>query len=141
MPEKYKVFESGPLSAWGSAQGWEEGQDGRKFLDQEIGLKNFGASVNSIPPGQGCGYWHSHTRMEELYLFVEGEGEMALDDTVIKIKPGTSVRVATNVMRSWRALPTSPTSLKWICVRGGETPLSQVGQDAYPITDKSYPWD
>ena len=141
MSDKYKVFEAGPLTAWGNAQGWQEGQAGRKFLDGEIDLQNFGVSVNAILPGKGCGYWHSHTRMEELYLFVEGEGEMALDDKVIRIKPGTAVRVGTNVMRSWRALPTSPTSLKWICVRGGDVPLSQVGADAYPITDKPYPWD
>lgn len=141
MSDPNKVFECGPLDSWGAAQGWEDWQHGRKFLDQEVGLQNFGASVNAIPAGQGCGYWHSHTRMEELYLFIEGEGEMALDQKVIPLKPGTAVRVGQNVMRSWRALPTSPTALKWICIRGGDVPLDKIGQDAYPITDKPYPWD
>ena len=53
---------------------------GRFFLETAVPLEYFGVSINSREPGAGADYWHAHTTLEELYLFLEGEGEMALDD-------------------------------------------------------------
>jgi uncharacterized cupin superfamily protein len=102
-------------------------------------LEFFGVSINATAPGDGAGYWHSHSVMEELYLFLDGEGEMALDDVVLKVGPGTAVRVGQGVQRTWRCLPGSPSPLRWICVRGGGKSRELIGDDTSRGT-KPLPW-
>jgi hypothetical protein len=56
------------------------------------------------------------------------------------VKAGTVVQVSPGVMRTWRALPESPTNLKWICIRAGQKPLPAVPDDAEPIRGLPMPW-
>ena len=48
-------------------------------------------TANAYEPGEEAGYWHTHSEIEELYVFLEGRGEMGLDDDVITVGPGTVV--------------------------------------------------
>jgi uncharacterized cupin superfamily protein len=143
MPDKYKVFDVGPMSDWNRFYGGlspATAAPGRKFLDQDLALDFFGVSINSREPGQGADYWHAHSILEELYFFLEGEGEMALDDEVVPVTSGTAIRVAQGVMRTWRCKPDSPVPLKWICIRAGGAKLKDIPKDAQPITDRPFPW-
>jgi len=143
MPDPYQIMEFGPMSSWGDFYGGfsaESMAPGRKFVDKEMDLDFFGVSINSRSPGEGADYWHAHSILEELYLFLEGEGELALDDTIIPVKAGTAVRVGQGVMRTWRATPGSPVPLKWICIRGGGARLKDIPRDAAPNREIPLPW-
>lgn len=143
MPDAYQVYELGPTDTWGNFTGGLSPQTsapGRRFLDKDMALDFFGVSINSREPGTGADYWHAHSVLEELYLFLEGEGELALDDQVIPVKAGTAVRVGQGVMRTWRAKPDSPTPLRWICIRAGGAKLAEIPRDAQPLRDRPLPW-
>ena len=149
MEKAYTIFELGSPGAWKDNVTINRisGQPmvGRRFVDRDLPLVYFGVSVNSTAPGDGAGYWHSHSVLEELYLFLDGEGELALDGEVLRVGPGTAVRVGQGVQRTWRCLPSSPVPLRWICVRGGGAPRAEIGDDTtrgtlplpWTIPDKS----
>ena len=100
---------------------------GRLFVERELDLSFFGLTVNSREPGEGAHFWHTHSAIEELYLFLTGTGVMGLDDDVVPVGPGTAVRVDPGVWRTWRAASSSAEPLRWICIRGGDGPLSSTG--------------
>ena len=143
MSGNYQVYEHGDLRAWGRYTDGLSPQStapGRFFLDKNLPLEYFGVSLNSREPGEGAEYWHAHSILEELYLFLEGEGELALDDEIIAVKAGTAVRVGQGVMRTWRASPKSKGPLKWICIRAGGAKLKDIPKDASPLRDRPLPW-
>jgi mannose-6-phosphate isomerase-like protein (cupin superfamily) len=143
MPEGYQVYEHGPLHTWGGHFGGLSPQSaapGRFFLDKDMPLEFFGVSLNSRESGTGADYWHAHSILEELYLFLEGEGELALDDDIIPVKAGTAVRVGQGVMRTWRASPSSPGPLRWLCIRAGGGKLKEIPRDAQPNRERPLPW-
>jgi mannose-6-phosphate isomerase-like protein (cupin superfamily) len=109
-------------------------------VDHELSPGLIGMSATSYEPGEQAGYWHSHSVLEEVYVFLEGLGQMGLGDEVIDVQPGTVVRVSPGVMRTWRCAPESPTQLKWLCIRAGQDPLPAIPDDAVPITDIPMPW-
>jgi mannose-6-phosphate isomerase-like protein (cupin superfamily) len=105
-------------------------------------MKNqfIGLTVNALEPGEEAGYWHTHSEIEELYIFIAGQGQMGLDEDVVEVSAGTVVRVGQNVMRTWRAKPEAGEQLRWLCVRAGGTELPEFPNDAQVITDKAMPW-
>jgi uncharacterized cupin superfamily protein len=142
LPEGCQRFEAGPLDAWGDAYGGHSeatSAPGRRVLDKEIPLEFIGVTVNSREPGEGAHYWHSHAVIEELYLFLEGEGVMALDDELLPVHAGSAVRVTQGVRRSWRASPDSPGPMRWVCIRAGGAPLTEL-RDATLYPEIPLPW-
>ena len=143
MPDGYQIFELGALNTWGEHFGGLSPQTlapGRRFLEKDLALDYFGVSVNSREPGTGANYWHAHSVLEELYLFIEGKGELALDDEVIPVQAGTAVRVGQGVQRTWRAAPDSPGPLRWLCIRAGGARLKEIPRDATPDRERPFPW-
>ena len=143
MSKSYQVYEHGELSRWGAYTDGLSPQStapGRYFLEKQLPLEFFGVSLNSREPGEGADYWHAHSTLEELYLFLEGEGELAMDDDIIPVRAGTAVRVGQGVMRTWRASPNSPGPLRWICIRAGGAKLKEIPKDATPRRDRPLPW-
>lgn len=141
----YQITNLGALSEWGDFYGGfsvQTSYQGRRLVEREVPLEFFGLTVNSREPGSSVDYWHSHAVLEELYLFLEGEGEMGLDHEVVAVTAGTAIRVGQGVMRIWRCTPSSPTALKWICIRAGGGPLAEVSGDATKImaTERPLPW-
>ncbi len=61
-----------------------------KLLASEdtIGCKNICMGVSFFPPKKP-GPPHKHEIEEELIYCIEGEGEIIIDDSPVKIKPGT----------------------------------------------------
>jgi mannose-6-phosphate isomerase-like protein (cupin superfamily) len=109
-------------------------------IDHEINTEVIGFTATAYEPGEEAGYWHSHSELEEVYVFLEGEGQMGLDDEVVDVHPGTVVHVGTGVMRTWRCKPDSPAQLRWLCIRAGGGPLKAIPDDAHPIRDIPMPW-
>ena len=139
----YSVTEIGSLESWRDHFGGfvpETTRDGRRVVDHELKGEVIGMSATAYEPGEEAGYWHSHSILEEVFVFLEGEGQMGLDDDVIDVRAGTIVQVSPGVMRTWRCTPESPTQLKWLCIRAGQIPLPAIPDDAEPIRDIPMPW-
>ena len=139
----YSVTNIGPLDSWRNHYGGfvpETTRDGRRVVDHELNTDIIGFTATSYEPGEEAGYWHSHDELEEVYVFLEGKGQMGLDGDVVEVGPGSVVHVGTGVMRTWRCTPDSPTNLKWLCIRAGQIPLPAIPDDAVPIRDIPMPW-
>jgi mannose-6-phosphate isomerase-like protein (cupin superfamily) len=139
----YEIAQIGALDEWRSHFGGFDtarSRGGRRIVDHELTMQYIGMSANALEPGEEAGYWHTHTRIEELYVFLDGRGQMGLDDDVVEVGPGSVVRVGQDVWRTWRALPNSSTELRWLCIRAGGTELPHSPDDGTRDTDRPMPW-
>ncbi|MGO1837895.1 MAG: cupin domain-containing protein [Candidatus Microbacterium stercoravium] len=127
----YNVTQIGTVDAW----------TGKEFVEGELGAANVGISVNATEPGGESPFWHSHARIEEVYLVLEGTGEIAIGDDIVPLQAGTLVRVSPGSMLALRCLPDSPAPMKWICVRAGADSLADIGNDATLDSDRPFPWN
>ena len=118
----------------------ETNKQGRRVVDHELESEVIGLSVTAYEPGEEAGYWHSLSELEEVYVFLDGHGQMGLDDDLVEVTPGTVIHVGTGVMRTWRCRPDSPSQLRWICIRAGGGKLEAIPTDAVPVRDIPMPW-
>ena len=139
----YQVTAIGGLDQWRSHFGGflpDRSRDGRRIVDHELTMQYIGMSANALEPGEEAGYWHTHARIEELYVFLEGSGQMGLDDDVVEVGAGTVVRVGQGVARTWRALPSSGGQLRWLCIRAGGGELPHLPDDSARLPERPMPW-
>lgn len=139
----YQVLGIGALDEWRDHYGGfrpASSRDGRRVVDHELAMQYIGVTANALEPGEEAGYWHAHARIEELYVFLEGHGQMGLDDDVIDVAPGTVVRVGQGVWRTWRCTPDSPTQLRWLCIRAGGYELPEYPDDSERDEGHPAPW-
>jgi len=139
----YEAIEIGSLDRWRAHHGgFDEARsrDGRRVVDHELTMQYIGLTANALAPGEEAGYWHVHERIEELYVFLDGRGQMALDDEVVEVGPGTVIRVGQGVARTWRALPGSGGELRWLCIRAGGEELPRLPDDSRRLPERPMPW-
>lgn len=139
----YEVTQIGAPDEWrANFGGFDErrSRDGRRVVDHELTMQYIGMTANAFVPGEEAGYWHAHTHVEELYVFLAGRGQMGLDDDVVDVAAGTVVRVGQGVWRTWRALPESPEELRWLCIRAGGEQLPHLPDDSSRAPDRPMPW-
>jgi len=139
----FELTQIGALDEWRDFYGGfhpTRSRDGRRVLDFELQLQYIGMTANAFEPGEEAGYWHTHSSVEELYVFLEGRGQMGLDDEVIDVGPGSVVRVGQGVWRTWRALPDSPTQMRWLCIRAGGEELPEIPNDSQRDSERPAPW-
>ena len=139
----YQVTQIGALNEWrGHVGGFDRirSRDGRRIVDHELTMQYIGLSANALEPGEEAGYWHAHSRVEELYVFLEGSGQMGVGDEVIDVGPGSVVRVGQNVWRTWRATPGHSAQLRWLCIRAGGERLPRSPDDSSRAPDRPMPW-
>lgn len=139
----YEITDIGAMDAWRAHFGGfvpERSRDGRRVVDHELAMQYIGMTVNALLPGEDAGYWHTHSRVEELYVFLEGRGQMGLEDDVVDVGPGSVVRVGQGVWRVWRALPDSPGELRWLCIRAGGEALPRIPDDSSRDAERPMPW-
>jgi mannose-6-phosphate isomerase-like protein (cupin superfamily) len=138
----YEVTQIGGLDQWREFYGGftpEKSRDGRRVVDHELTMQYIGMTANSYEPGEEAGYWHRHARVEELYVFLEGRGQMGLDDVVVDVAAGSVVRVSQGVWRTWRAVPDGP-GLRWLCIRAGGSELPHLPDDSERDEARPSPW-
>lgn len=134
---EYKVVNVGPLSKW---QDLEGAAKGKVFIDGDLGSEFIGTSVNSTPPGGQSPFWHVHDKVEEIYIFLTGVGEMALDNDLVQVEAGTIVRVPAGIWRALHCPESASEPLTWLCMRGGGAALKDLKGEAHIDSDKPYPW-
>ncbi len=115
-------------------------KNGRRVVDHEMQSQYIGMTVNAAQPGDQAGYWHDHSEVEELYVFISGKGQMGLNKDVIDVEAGSVVRIGQGVMRIWRALPDSKEQLRWLCIRAGGAELTEYPDDATIDKETPMPW-
>lgn len=133
----YDILEIGAPDTWADPEG---GPVAKQFIDKQMPAQFIGTSTNAAEPGTEAPFWHAHDVLEEVYLFLAGRGQMALDDDVVDVQAGSVVRVGQGVMRAWRALPDSPEPLRWLCIRAGGDTLAGIGRDGSLDRERPMPW-
>ena len=139
----FQVTQIGALDEWRNHVGGftpAKSRDGRRVVDHELTMQYIGMTSNALEPGEEAGYWHAHSRVEELYVFLEGSGQMGLDVEVVDVGPGTTVRVGQGVWRTWRCRPDSPSQLRWLCIRAGGEALPHLPDDSERDEARPSPW-
>ena len=92
-------------------------QDERYVVRDNKTLKNLILSSTRLNPGkQTTG--HKHEGQEEVYMFIEGAGEMLLDDKRFGVKAGDIVLIEDGVFH--RVYNTSDEALYFVCVFDGQ---------------------
>lgn len=139
----YEVMSIGSPDEWRDFHGGfdeSRSRDGRRVVDHELTMQYIGMTANALIPGEEAGYWHTHSRIEELYVFLAGHGQMGVGDDVVEVGPGTVVRVGQGVPRTWRARPDSTGELRWLCIRAGGEALPYFPDDSARLPERPMPW-
>jgi len=92
-------------------------QDERYVVSDNALLKNLILSSTRLNPGKET-TGHSHKGQEEVYMFIEGTGEMLLDDHRFAVKAGDIVLIEDGVFH--RVYNTSDKELYFVCVFDGK---------------------
>ena len=61
-------------------------------LAKQLGAETLGARLWRLHPGQASTK-HRHFEMHELYVLIEGEGRMRVDDELVTVEPHSAVLV------------------------------------------------
>ena len=93
----------------------------RVELKQTLALTGCEISHNILKAGQSAPFFHAHKENEEIYFFIEGNGEIALDGEKIAVGKNDILRVSPPVMRKMSAI----TDLRYLCIQVKENSLTQ----------------
>lgn len=111
---------------------------GKHFLKDILGFTGCEISINSLPPGTGMPFYHQHKDNEEVYIFIQGKGQVQVDDEVIDVQEGSIVRIAPNGQRTWRNNSNEP--LLYIVIQMKENSLRQYGLGDGIVAEKAVAW-
>ena len=92
-------------------------QDERYVVSDNRLLKNLIVSSTRLNPGKET-TGHRHAGQEEVYMFMEGAGEMLLDEKRFAVKAGDIVLIEDDVFH--RVYNTSEQELYFVCVFDGQ---------------------
>jgi len=98
---------------------------GRHFLKEMAGFTGCAISIHSLPPGAGMPIRHAHEKNEEVYIVIQGQGQMQIDGEILDVREGSIVRVLPDGQRAWRNNSTEP--LLYIVAQMKESSPSQYG--------------
>jgi uncharacterized cupin superfamily protein len=70
-----------------------------------LGAEQTGLAHFRLHPGKRSPFSHRHKLAEEIYVILDGTGNVKLDDEVIAVRPRDAIRVAPHVSRSFEAGP------------------------------------
>ncbi len=144
----YKIVNYGPMEKWDqhilkvpppikAITGFGE-VAGKRFGKDDLDLCYMDFSINKIPPGMETPFVYSHSRQEEVYIILKGEGDLLIDGEVVAFSTGSAVRVDQTALRSIRnSSLTEP--LYFIAVRAQDGKIADHKDDVKEI--QSVDWD
>lgn len=98
----------------------------RADLKEQLGFTSCEISINTLEANSSVPFVHHHKENEEVYLILDGEGKIKLDNELINIKKGDVLRLAPSVKRQIFAT----SKLNYICIQAKENSLQN-----YTFTD------
>lgn len=110
----------------------------RVELHEALGLTGAEVSINTVPPNGGVPFVHVHTNNEELYIVLEGKGELWIDGETLPIQAVDSFRIDPAGKRAIRAAADS--SLKYICIQTKAHSLGGFTMTDAKLVDDKAPW-
>lgn len=110
----------------------------RVELHEALGLTGAEVSINTVPPNGGVPFVHVHTNNEELYIVLEGKGELWIDGETLPIQAGDNFRIDPAGKRAIRAAADS--SLKYICIQTKAHSLGGFTMTDAKLVDDKAPW-
>ncbi len=137
----YTKFESGSLQSWieNSVEIPGLGKvPGKLFLKEQMGLTSTEISINALPVGEGMPFHHTHKQNEEIYIFLNGTGQVQIDDEVLDVKEGSIVKIAPNGVRTWRN--NGSEMLVYLVLQMKDNSLSQWGLEDADVPEKEVVW-
>jgi quercetin dioxygenase-like cupin family protein len=137
----FTAYESGSLKKWPEHKVELPGLGeipGKLFLKDELSFTGCEISVNSMAPGADMPIYHQHKQNEEVYIFIQGKGQVQVDNEVIEVQEGTIIRIAPNGERTWRN--NSNESLLYIIIQARENSLTQYGLGDAIVPEKKVTW-
>jgi mannose-6-phosphate isomerase-like protein (cupin superfamily) len=75
------------------------------FAREDIGAENMGLSYQRLAPNARMPFGHKHAKQEEVYVIVDGNGRVKLDDEVHDVRQWDAVRVGSDTIRAFEAGP------------------------------------
>jgi mannose-6-phosphate isomerase-like protein (cupin superfamily) len=82
--------------------GLSEQQEAR-FPQEDLDAEQTGMNYLTIKPNQREAFAHRHRTAEEIYVVLDGGGQVKLDDEIVELKALDAVRVSPGVARSFGA--------------------------------------
>jgi mannose-6-phosphate isomerase-like protein (cupin superfamily) len=76
-----------------------------RFAREPLGCRKFGLSYQRLAPNSRFPYGHHHKEQEEVYVVIDGSGQVKLDDEVRALEQWDAVRVGRDTIRSFEAGP------------------------------------
>lgn len=76
-----------------------------RFARKNLQLEKSGLSLFVLEPDVQLPFGHRHGEQEEIYVVLEGGGEVKLEDELVELGPMDAIRVPPEVARSFRAGP------------------------------------
>jgi hypothetical protein len=76
-----------------------------RFPKRELGCTIGAVSLQRLAPHARSPFGHRHERQEEIYVIVDGDGRMKLDDDVVDVARWDAIRVDGATMRAFEAGP------------------------------------
>lgn len=98
----------------------------RAELKEKLDLTGCEISINSLAADTCVPFIHYHKENEEVYIILDGNGSIKLDNELIKISKGDILRVAPSVKRQLFANE----KLNYICIQTKQNSLN-----SYTFTD------
>ncbi len=137
----FTQFESGSLKSWieNSVEIPGLGKvPGKLFLKEQMGLTSAEISINALPAGEGMPFHHTHKQNEEIYIFLNGTGQVQIDDEVLEVKEGTILKIAPNGVRTWRN--NGSEMLVYLVLQMKDNSLVQWGLEDADVPEKEVAW-
>jgi mannose-6-phosphate isomerase-like protein (cupin superfamily) len=139
--KNYTFFETGKCAEWPDHNVTLPGLGdipGKMFLKEALGFTGCEVSVNSLAPHTGMPIYHTHKENEEVYIFIQGQGQVSVDDEVIDVKEGSIVRIAPEGKRVWRNTADEP--LVYIIIQVREHSLQQYSLEDADVPNEPVTW-
>ena len=113
-------------------------QDGRGTLHDVLGLTGSEISVNELPAGVSVPFVHAHKLNEEVYIILEGKGQLFLDGEEVNIEKGNVIRIDPDAARCFKADKNS--NLKFICIQTQANSLTQFTENDAVMVETKPSW-
>jgi mannose-6-phosphate isomerase-like protein (cupin superfamily) len=75
------------------------------FARQTLACEQSGVSYQKLAPGFRLPFGHTHSKQEEIYVFLSGGGRVKIGDEIVDVKALDSLRVAPGTWRGFEAGP------------------------------------
>ncbi len=107
----------------------------RATLHEKLSLTGTEISINELPAGVSVPFVHSHKENEEVYIILEGKGQLFIDGQEFNVERGNAIRIDPAAERCFKA--DNDSAIKFICIQAKANSLAWFTEtDGVPCESK-----